>query len=545
MSQCTECKNQFERETHENQLAQKLRLPARSLCLTCLRRERLAFWTFGNFHVRTCDLSGETIVSVYPKDARFPVYKRSHWFSDAWEPPRMQYDKTRSFFEQLVELQSKTPHPHMVGDAKTMNCDYSDDAWSCKNCYLSRSMVDCENLHYSYRNLGVKDSIDVTFCFGLEQCYWCTYCFNSYNLHYAVNSRYCIDSYFLFDCRNCSDCFMSWNLRNKKYCFLNKQYSKEEYEAKVNSIDLSSYATIQKLQKEFEAHVMNDVTHPVDWNAETEDCVGNYLEKCHACTMGFGLSESENCFDATRGLAMKDCMYASGVGNGELCTNTILGLNCYNVHNAFYSADCSDCEYLDQCYQCENCFGCVGLRKKQYCILNTEYSKEEYERLKGEIIERMKQSGEYGRLPRAMTYTGYNVSLATFYWQLSREDAQRAGYMWEDEAHGHPDGKSTALLPDKLIDAPVDSVKQVLLCCETNRPFKMIPQEMEFYKKHNTPLPRLYPDHRNRLRFKYLLAVDPREIVCTMCGKTVMTYYPESWGYKKIACRECYVQTVG
>ena len=32
-------------------------------------------------------------------------------------------------------------------------------------------------------------------------------------------------------------------------------------------------------------------------------------------------------------------------------------------------------------------FGCEGLRKKQYCILNKQYSKEEYENVKIKLLK--------------------------------------------------------------------------------------------------------------------------------------------------------------
>jgi hypothetical protein len=43
-----------------------------------------------------------------------------------------------------------------------------------------------------------------------------------------------------------------------------------------------------------------------------------------------------------------------------------------------------------------NLFGCIGLRGKEYCILNKQYTKEEYETLVPKIIEKMKADGEWG-----------------------------------------------------------------------------------------------------------------------------------------------------
>ena len=86
----------------------------------------------------------------------------------------------KSFFTQLQELQEKVPHPHQNG-ANNYKCDWCDDVWNSKNCYLSRSMEGCENLLYSYRNVKVKNSIDMVVSFDSERCFSSVNCHNSYN----------------------------------------------------------------------------------------------------------------------------------------------------------------------------------------------------------------------------------------------------------------------------------------------------------------------------------------------------------------------------
>ncbi|MEI8091811.1 MAG: hypothetical protein WCG98_06440 [bacterium] len=46
--------------------------------------------------------------------------------------------------------------------------------------------------------------------------------------------------------------------------------------------------------------------------------------------------------------------------------------------------------YCDYCMNCQNCFGCAGLQNQSYCILNKQYTKDEYEKLVPQIIEKMK-----------------------------------------------------------------------------------------------------------------------------------------------------------
>lgn len=55
----------------------------------------------------------------------------------------------------------------------------------------------------------------------------------------------------------------------------------------------------------------------------------------------------------------------------------------------------SELAYCIDCYDTKNCFGCIGLRNKQYCILNKQYTKEQYEELVPKIIEHMTKTGEW------------------------------------------------------------------------------------------------------------------------------------------------------
>ena len=60
-----------------------------------------------------------------------------------------------------------------------------------------------------------------------------------------------------------------------------------------------------------------------------------------------------------------------------------------NINNVFYSLLCEN--------GINNLFGCIGLRSgKSYCILNKQYSREEYIATVKKIIEDMKRRGEWG-----------------------------------------------------------------------------------------------------------------------------------------------------
>jgi hypothetical protein len=163
-----------------------------------------------------------------------------------------------------------------------------------------------------------------------------------------------------------------------------------------------------------------------------------------------------------------------------------------------------DCEYIDQCYDCRNCFACVGLKKQQFCILNKKYEEDEYHR---KIVEIQKKPEHGLWFPQAMAYNGYNCSLAQLYYPLNKMQIKEFSSFWED-------------------------VRE--------KPFKLIPQEEEFYKKNNIPLPQVHPEKRSRIRYKFMTTVKSQNGTCCQCHKNIIHYYPAEWAYKNIICNNCY-----
>ena len=71
--------------------------------------------SIGKRYKRKCDFSGETIITNYPSNARFPVYKKKYFDSDERTPAEQDIERDTPFFSQLQKLQEKVPHPHQLG----------------------------------------------------------------------------------------------------------------------------------------------------------------------------------------------------------------------------------------------------------------------------------------------------------------------------------------------------------------------------------------------------------------------------------------------
>jgi hypothetical protein len=542
--QCQNCGQPFIIEPEDFDFYEKINVPPPVACLNCRTSHRLAFWPFGKFNKRTCDLTGERIISLYPPKTPFPVYRHAEWYSDKWQAPAMVYDPNRPFFDQLYELQTKTPRDHQLG-SQNVGCDWCDDVWECKNCYLCRSLLNCENLFYSYRTIRCRDSYDVCYCFDADQCYDCTYCFKVFNVKYAFDVRDSMDSVFLYDCRNVHDCFMCWNLRNREYCILNQPYSKEEYFRKLGGYRLDSRESLEMINREFQELLRTQAVHRASSNIKSVNSTGNYLTECKNCRECYFFEESENCAYMFRGPKNKDCYDSAGILRGELIYNTNQFTEGYRVFHSNYSMNCRESEYLDSCSDCQYCFGCVGLRNKKFCVLNKPYPEAEYQALVAKIKEKMTADGVYGRFfPYKMACGGYNLSVAGIFFPKTKEEVVKLGGLWEEAGISETEGRSVYDPPDSIRDTGEEAIGKAVICRESGRAFSVTKDELSFLKKKDIPLPREYPDVRTLHRIQRLFCITAHPVTCHFCGKEIISFYPPEWKYEKIVCEDCYLKEV-
>ena len=177
--------------------------------------------------------------------------------------------------------------------------------------------------------------------------------------------------------------------------------------------------------------------------------------------------------------------------------------------------------------------------------MNRQYTKEEYEKLRAEIIESMKKDGTYGKFfPYNMAYGGYNLSTANTYFPESKENIIRLGGYWEERNESRADGMATTELPDDIADVGDSITSQPLVCPETGSRFNIAPQELTLLRQFVVPLPRLHPDARTLGRFRQISVITPSSCSCFFCQKDIQAYYPLEWGYKKVACEDCYQQQI-
>jgi hypothetical protein len=315
---------------------------------------------------------------------------------------------------------------------------------------------------------------------------------------------------------------MCSNLVRKNYCVRNKQYSKEEYQKIMNGIDFGSEKDIEALKNEFKEMREKSLKKAVE-GFNHEGSTGNYLINTKNCKNCFDVSSSENCKYVSYGNEAKDTMDAyAAYTTSELCYETVgSGAPAYNAKFCYLPWTGSNQTYCINAFSgCHNCFGCNHIHNKEYCILNKQYSKEEYEALVPKIIQHMKdmpytdQKGRiygYGEFfPSDLSPFAYNETIAQQYFPTVKEEALNAGYRWrDDENRNYGITKKAADLPDNVKEISGDILNEVIGCAhgqtcneQCTQAFKILKDELEFYKKFNLPLPRLCPNCRHYERLK-------------------------------------------
>ena len=565
--QCQNCKQDFIIEPEDFKFYEKIKVPAPTFCPECRAMRRLIWRNERSLYHNKCAFSGKDIISMFSPETKLTVYDRDIWWSDKWDPLSygQEYDFSKPFFEQYKELLNNIPLANL-GNTNSPGSEYGNHNEDCRNCYLVYASFSNENSHYSNGLVNVKDSWDLYKVTKSENCYNSTLCANCYNTHFSYDSDECIDSMFLTSCLGLKNCLGCVNLRHKKYCIFNKQYTEEEYKKKLSEYDFGNYLILEKFQKEYNNFLKNQFRRYAFVFKSLNSTGDNIMFAKNSHMLFDGYNDVENCKYVTHAITIKDSYDAYGTGaKMELLYEGIdAGINAYNMHFCILAHSCVETNYTYMCFGSNNLFGCIGLRNQEYCILNKKYSKEEYKKLVPKIIEHMNTMpyvDEQGRVykygeffPPELSPFGYNETLAQEYFPLTKEEALKRGYRWRD-----PDKKDYQItmtnekIPDDIDDVSESITQEIIQCAQPFDPklsgcssaFRIVPEELSFYKRMHLPLPRLCPNcrHYERLSQRNPLRLWHRTCMKPSCTNEFETSYsPER--PEIVYCEECYQQEV-
>ncbi|MCX6723093.1 MAG: hypothetical protein NT094_03420, partial [Candidatus Staskawiczbacteria bacterium] len=323
---------------------------------------------------------------------------------------------------------------------------------------------------------------------------FCQDCANSLNLLYC------------FDCKNCNDCIGCLGIRSKNYHIFNKPYFKEEYFEKKNQLLAAGRIGLEGIEKRFKELKLG-FPHKFSVTLQCSDVSGDHIMYSKNALQCFDIKRAKDVKYCKQMIDLKDVYDSNYCEFIELCYEY---LGFWKDSQTKFSNTCGESNnltYSDFCSGSSNLFGCIGLRNKNYCILNKQYSKEEYEAHIAKIIQHMNEMPytdkkgrvyKYGEFfPIEMSPVCYNESVAQEYFSLTKEQVIEQGYDWKDsEQKSYQITMRTDDLPDSIKEVQDSILDDVIQCAhnqqcneQCTQAFKITNQELQFYRKMNLPLP--------------------------------------------------------
>lgn len=572
---CQNCQRGFWIEPEDFSFYKKIEVPPPTWCPECRNMRRMAWREERSLYRDTCKLCGKPVVSIHAPGGPFTVYCRECWRSDKWDPMDYgrDYDFTRPFFAQYRKLMEAVPRPALTG-TNLVNSDFSHACQNCKNCYFVFFSYFSENSQYCDLLLLSRDSYDSYVTDNSDHAYESLHSNRLYKVRFGYFADECLDSSFLFDCVGCSDCFGCVNLRKQKYCVFNEKLSKDEYAKRMAYWDLGSYARLEEAKEKFRSFYLS-VPHRYAHVLNSQNVTGDIIRDTKDCLTCFSaLDGVQNCkYLYFGGLNLKDSYDVSGAGDmSELLYEAFGVTQAQRVFLSVGGTGSRNTVYCDWAWNSSNLFGCVSLKHKQYCILNKQYAREEYEKLTARIRQHMDevpyvdQKGreyKFGEFfPTELSAYGYNETWAFRWYPKTRAEVLKEGWKWQDS---HERSYKITLRPEDLPDHVrdvTDSVLQETIGCMHAGPpaggcneqcataFRITPEELGFYREMNIALPRLCPNCRNaqRLQWRNGFHLWHRKCMCSAPGhfhgsdpcpnEFETTYSPEK--PEIVYCDQCY-----
>ena len=553
---CQQCDRFFDIFQEDIEFYKKLRVPPPFLCPDCRKQRRFGFYNnILKFYKKSCLAHpGEKIISTFSPESPYKIFDLDYWWSDKWggDDYARDYYLNKSFFEQFKDFNFSVPHQAMLHYQKgVVDSPYTIDVIYAKNCYLIGVTGWTENLHYSYWVVHSKDSMELLTTSDCENSYECINSLKCYKCFFCQNCRECVDSYFLFDCRNCVNCFGCANIRHKSYCFFNEQLSKEEYQKRIQEINLGNRDILEEYKDKFEKFFINSIRRNVTVDRKNINCLGDNLMQSKNCYQAFRAKDgNENVRYSTDFLNVKDSMDVLIAGpNLSLSYEVVSVFGSNDIKFSYAVRDSLNLGYCLECFNCQDCFGCVGLHNKKHHIFNKLYSEEDYWNKLDEIKTKMLGDGEYGEFfPLSMSLHPYNNTYAIVEFPLTKEQVLANGWQWYDEPKIAPDLKKLELIEIKDVPRDIREIKddilnKAIVCEITGKPFRIIKSELDFYREHNLPIPTKHPFKRMMERFQKRNPSKLWKAICDKCGREMFTSYPpEKQKELKIYCEKCYLK---
>jgi len=546
---CLKCEKSFLLDENDYIFYLRMKVPPPENCPTCRQQQRMFFRNFKTLYKRPSSKSGEVIISMYNTDVPFPVWNISEWWADDWDATNyaMDLDLSKPFLDQLNELFNKVPRFTLM-NTKSINCEYSNFNYGSNNCFYVFGCIENEDCDYGHIVWNSRDCVDNLYVHKSELLYECIDCLICNKILYSQECESCVDSIGLYNCRGCTNCIGCVGLRQKSYHIFNQPVTKEEYQQFLNKYPLNEESSIIYILNKKEELRKKIPTRAVS-GSHNNNVSGDHIYNASNVHQSFDIKEGENSrygYTVGKFVESYDVSFNPGIENSY---QTLASTKSSNLLCCHVVTESSYVYYSDSCFNSNNLFGCAGLRNKKYCILNKQYTKEEYEELVPQIIENMKKTGDWGNFfPIWMSPFSYNESIANEYMPLKKEEALEQGYGWRDDiprTFGQENCKYENLPVNTEEYNDKNFLDKILKCESCGFNYKFISREIAFYKRMKLRIPSKCFNCRHQIRMNQRNPRVLNKTNCQKCGADILTTYPkEKHNEYKICCEKCYQDEV-
>jgi hypothetical protein len=494
------------------------------------------------------------MISLYSKDNPYTIYCHECWWSDKWDPKSFgqEYNPNKTFFEQYAELQKKVPRLSLM-NLNAVRTEYANGTSDNKDCYLIFAGEYNEDCLYSRLVQKCKGCVDCAFIYESELCYECIDTRKCFKCMYSEQCQDSIDLIFCYNMRNSQNCIFCTNGRNISNAILNVKYTREEYDKKKTEI-FSSYENIEKAKKEFLDFKGKTI---VKYASQTkcQNITGDYVHNGYDGVLVFDTSSVKNCSyvaDTEDSIDSQDCN--NFYYKNELCYNLMGALQCSKSKNCAFVFYCNEVDYSENCHNLTRGIGAIAIRKGNYIILNKEYTKEEFYKVKEKIDEQMKKEGTFGEfLPQKLSPFGFNETLGYEYFPITEKEAKERDFNWQNKTTGTYNKET--IKEDEVPEVTESVLNQILVCKDCKKNFRITQSELDFYKRMNIPIPHKDFEcrHQDRIKKRNPRKLWLRKCMCeqnnhshhanSKCSNKFQTAYsPER--LEIVYCEECYQQEI-
>ncbi|MDQ3076175.1 MAG: hypothetical protein M3Q34_03545 [bacterium] len=518
---CQNCKQNFTIEEEDFSFYEKMKVPPPTFCPFCRYKRRIIWRNAHNLFRSIEVITNKEVFTGIPPQSKLILYEQSYWNSDNWDPLiyGVEYDFSVPFFREFHNLFLSVPY-QSKSMQRCINSDYSNMCDDMKNTYLCFNATFMEDCAYCCNGSALKKCFDMTSCYNDELCYENVRVDKSYNTIGSVMSESCVDVWFSKNCVGCTNVFGCVNQRHSTYKIFNIQYSKEDYFKKLESFALDTWDGFDDAQVKAQAFW---VEFPIKYmlGFRNHDVLGEDIKDSKNVKYSYIVQAGENLKyvqDVPFGGASNSYDYTCwGVDATQIYECMTCGEQVDQLKFCFECwPGCQELEYCMNMRRSKSCFGCVGLKDKQYCVFNKQYSKEEYFVLVQKIKEHMNELPftdkmgniyKYGEFfPVEFSPFAYNETLIQDQFPSNKEIVEKEGFIWRESSRKEYETTlRSSDLPQSLADTTEDITKEVIECWDCKRAYRINLNEYSFLKNLKLPLPRSCIDCRFAKRQKYMV----------------------------------------